>query len=233
MLGHSHAISGALAWAAAAPSLAYPVLGTHLSTSAVLAGTMIAAGAALLPDLDHQDGTIANFLGPISELLCRVVHRISGGHRHATHSLLFVALTGFGTWAGERAGGRGFTIGLVFVLLALAARALHLCPPGRGVHAWGVILVEAAFGTWAIDHALPSAPTWLPYAVALGALAHLVGDCLTKQGCPLLWPHQERYEFVLISHTGNRMETLVFAPLMAVGTLMLLWFNTLAPSMRR
>ncbi len=230
MLGHSHAISGALAWAAVAPTLAYPAIGLHLTAPSVLVGTVLTAGAALLPDLDHQDGTIANFLGPVSEVFCRLVHRLSGGHRHATHSLLFVALVGFGVWGGERAWGRPFTLGLAFVLLALAARALHLCPPGRGVHAWGVILIEAAVGTAVINRWLPSAPQWLPYAVALGAFAHLVGDCLTRQGCPLLWPHRERYELVLISHTGNRMETLVLAPLMAVGTLVLLWFSTFSPA---
>jgi membrane-bound metal-dependent hydrolase YbcI (DUF457 family) len=229
MMGHSHAVSGALLFAGTAPYLPPMLLHTHLSPQEIILGTVIAAGAALLPDLDHHDGTIANFLGPVSKILCRFVAWISGGHRHATHSLLFVALVAAGTWAGIHYVGRWFTLGLTFFLLALAVRALNLCPPGHGFAAWGTIVVVAGVATVVIDRFIPSEPGWLPYAVALGTLAHLLGDCLTKQGAPLLWPHKERYELVLIQHSGNNVETKVLVPIMGLATVALLWFTALAP----
>ncbi|MFJ1707831.1 metal-dependent hydrolase [Kitasatospora sp. NPDC088346] len=230
MMGHSHAVSGAMLYAASAPFLPPVLLGTHLRPADILMGTVLCAGAALLPDLDHHDGTIANFLGPVSKVLCRLVGWVSGGHRHATHSLLFVALTGAGAWAGITYLGRSFTLGLTFFLLALAVRALRLHPPGDGPTAWITVMGMAALGTAGLDTWMPSAPGWLPYAVALGTLAHLLGDCLTKKGAPLLWPREERYELVLINRSGNGVETKVLVPLMTVATFVLLWFTAVSPT---
>ncbi|MFI5529267.1 metal-dependent hydrolase [Kitasatospora sp. NPDC051853] len=230
MMGHSHAVSGAMLYAGTAPFLAPMLFDVHLAPADVLMGTVLAAGAALLPDLDHHDGTIANFLGPVSKVLCRFVAWASGGHRHATHSLLFVALMGGGTWAGISYLGRNFTLGMTFFLLALAIRALRLHPPGDGPTMWITIIGLSVLGTAGMDTWLPSAPGWLPYAVALGTLAHLLGDCLTKKGAPLLWPHKERYETVLIKRSGNAVETKVLVPIMSVATFVLLWFTAVSPT---
>ncbi|MFE9428227.1 metal-dependent hydrolase [Kitasatospora sp. NPDC006697] len=230
MMGHSHAVSGAMLYAAAVPFLPPLVLHTHLRPADILLGTVLAAGAALLPDLDHHDGTIANFLGPVSKLLCRFVAAVSGGHRHATHSLLFVALMGGGSWAGVHYLGRWFTLGLTFFLLALAIKALRLHVPGDRHHTWLTVIGLAVVGTVVMDRWMPSAPVWLPYAVGLGTLAHLLGDCLTKMGAPLLWPHKERYEIVLIKRSGNDVETKVLVPIMTVATFALLWFTAGAPT---
>lgn len=230
MMGHSHAVSGALLYAASSPFLPPLLLHAHLRPADVLMGTVLCAGAALLPDLDHHDGTIANFLGPVSRGLCRGVAWMSGGHRHATHSFVFVALMSVGSWAGVTYWGRWFTLGLCFVLLALAIRALHLCPPGDGPSMWVTVAGLAVLGTSMIDRWMPDAPGWLPYAVGLGCTAHILGDCLTKKGAPLLWPHKERYETVLIKRSGNSVETKVLVPIMGVATVALLWFTALSPA---
>jgi membrane-bound metal-dependent hydrolase YbcI (DUF457 family) len=230
MMGHSHAVSGAMLYAVSAPFLPPLLLGIHLGPAAILMGTVLSAGAALLPDLDHHDGTIANFLGPVSKALCRFVAWASGGHRHATHSLLFVALMGGGTWAGVTFGGRWFTIGMSFFLLAMALKALNAHAPGHGHHTWLTVVGLAVLGTVVLDRFMPDAPGWLPYAVALGTLAHLLGDCLTKMGAPLLWPHKERYEIVLIKRTGNKMETNILVPIMSVVTFVMLGFACLGPT---
>ncbi|MFE5580222.1 metal-dependent hydrolase [Kitasatospora sp. NPDC056531] len=231
MMGHSHAVSGAMLYAASAPFLPPLLLHTKLEPADILMGTVLCAGAALLPDLDHHDGSIANFLGPVSKALCRFVAWASGGHRHATHSLLFVALMGGGTWAGVTYLGRYFTLGLTFFLLALAIKALRLCPPSNGPEAWITVIGLSALGTFGMNTWMPNSPGWLPYAVALGTLAHLLGDCLTKKGAPLLWPHKERYEIVLIKRSGNNVETKVLVPIMSVATFVLLWFTALSPTM--
>lgn len=229
MLGHSHATSGALAWAAVAP-LMPRMAGIHLGAADTVLGVFLTAGAALLPDLDHQDGTISHFFGPVSHQFCRFVAWISGGHRHATHSFFFVALMGGATWAGVHYLQRPFTLAMTVILLGLAVRALHLCPPGKGIHSWGTVVVLAGAGTVIMDRWMPSAPQWLPWAVGLGTLVHLGGDCLTERGCPLLWPHPHRYGIPLITHTGNRVETWVLSPAMTVGTVAVLYYTVVPVS---
>lgn len=175
-------------------------------------GTLLTAGAALLPDADHPSGTISHVLGPVSHHLCRFISWVSGGHRHGTHSLLFVVVAVAATWAGEHYLGRPFTLGLVFFLLALAVRSLHLCPPGKSVRTYGTVIVLATAGTFAVDHWIVDRPVWLPICVGLGCLAHLLGDCLTDRGCRLLWPFPLRTRVPLIERTGNRVETWVISP---------------------
>ena len=234
MLGHSHATSGGLAWAAASSALpmsilAYPAMhgsSAHIQPRDLIFGTFITAGAALLPDIDHPNGTIAHAIGPVTHNLCKVIEKISGGHRHATHSFAFVALVAYGTWAGEQYLGRYFTLGLVFFMLALAARALNLCPPGERLHAYGPCVLLAGGGTVLMDRWIASAPSWLPFAIGLGALTHLAGDCLTDHGCRLFWPFTLRTGIPLIKRTGNKMETWFLAPAMALGCAVLLYMKT-------
>ena len=108
MLGHSHATSGGLAWAAAASALpmsvlAYPAMHgstAHIQPRDLIFGTFITAGAALLPDIDHPNGTIAHAIGPVTHNLCKIIEKISGGHRHATHSFAFVGPVDVGSCTG-------------------------------------------------------------------------------------------------------------------------------------
>lgn len=236
MLGHSHATSGGLAWAAAASALPLSVLDypamhgvtAHIQPKDLLFGTFITAGAALLPDIDHPNGTIAHSVGPVTHNLTKAVSKLSGGHRHATHSFAFVAAVTYGTWAGEKYLGRYFTLGLVFFMLVLAVRALNLCPPGEGLDAYGPCVLLAGGGTVLMDRWIASAPGWLPFAIGLGALTHLAGDCLTDHGCRLFWPFTLRTGIPLIQRTGNKMETWFLAPAMAIGCAVLLYVKTSA-----
>jgi membrane-bound metal-dependent hydrolase YbcI (DUF457 family) len=198
----------------------------HVEPKDLIFGTFITAGAALLPDIDHPNGTIAHSVGPITHNLCKGVEKISGGHRHATHSFAFVAAVAYGTWAGEHWLGRYFTLSLVFFMLVLAVRALNLCPPGEGLDSYGPCVLLAGGGTLLMDRWITSAPSWLPFAIGLGALVHLAGDCLTDHGCRLFWPFTFRTGIPLIARTGNKMETVFLAPVMAVGAAVLLYIHT-------
>ena len=95
MMGHTHALAGAVAWLGLVPFLAD--YGMKMTPGEIVAGSVVCAGAALLPDMDHHSGSIANALGPVTKVLCKGVAAISGGHRHATHSLMFVLVTMFGS----------------------------------------------------------------------------------------------------------------------------------------
>src|SRR6266702_3393529 len=85
MLGRDHALSGALAFTAAAPLL--HVTGAHLAAAIALT-----AGAGVLPDIDEPGSTIARTFGFLTGTFAWIVHQISGGHRKGTHSLVGVAL---------------------------------------------------------------------------------------------------------------------------------------------
>lgn len=211
MLGHSHAVSASAAWSAVV--CAAPAVGIHPHWGAIAAGLLSTAGAGLLPDADHPDAMIAHSFGLISQVATKFINRVSGGHRHATHSLLFCLAAPLATWLGDALLGRRLEIAMLFVLYALGIRALRLAPGMAVLAGFG-----AACATWFL---LPDL-NWLPWSVAAGVLAHVAGDCLTREGCPLLWPHRRHYMLPIIRRTGNRLEVAVIAPLCAVAAVALL-----------
>lgn len=106
MMGRTHAASGAAAFLALTPVLSWA--GVDATTPTITVGMVAAAGAAMLPDLDHPQATISRALGPITRILSAATEAVSGGHRQATHSVLgvlvFTAFTWVLTLAGRRAG---------------------------------------------------------------------------------------------------------------------------------
>ena len=191
-MGVNHATSGAAVWFAATAAL--PSLGTDLyplAPAGVLAGALVCAGAALLPDADHHSGTIAHSVPVLGKIVARAIGDASGGHRHGAHSILAAALvTLLAVLVGR------FTaiippLGLVPIgpaiatipLICFAAKARGLV--GTWSSAWGLGLVAAA----AVLLFCPDNATWFPIAVGLGFLTHLAGDALTVEGIPsLTWP---------------------------------------------
>jgi hypothetical protein len=147
MLGHDHALSGALAFAAVAPLV-------HVTGVQLAAGIALTAGAGVLPDLDEPGSTIARTFGFLTGGFSWIVHKISGGHRKGTHSLLGVALMtlaaiGAGSWqAGVRMTGPHpgpwwhlVPVGLILALLFSAAfRALNI--GGHHGDAFGIALAS-------------------------------------------------------------------------------------------
>lgn len=230
-MGHSHAVSGGLAWLAAAPAI-QAATDTQLSISQLAAGTIVCSGAALLPDLDHPQATIAQFLGPVSQLLARAVAAVAGGHRQATHSVAFCVLSAAGVWALLQAFDDRGGLAVLFVCTALALRGLGLAPPGRGPIVGGVTIgVQAAAVTWAFTRYAPGGWEWLPAAVALGCLTHLIGDCATPGGCPLAWPLPVRVSLPIIARTGNAVEVALLTPLMTVALAWLSYTQIIAPAL--
>ncbi len=112
MMGRTHAVTG---WAAT--TLALPLLGVT-DAGVVLALSMAAAGATLLPDLDSSTSTMTQSLGPITRALSRLVRwcsqsawvltatdydrvdaRQDVGHRHLSHTVPACVLAGVVAWA--------------------------------------------------------------------------------------------------------------------------------------
>src|SRR5262249_58128556 len=98
-MGHTHAISGAALWLAAAGTVDRfaPALASH-GVAETAAAALVCAGAAMLPDLDHPNSTVAHALGPVTHRLARGVARVSGGRRPATHPLAFAAAPRAAGW---------------------------------------------------------------------------------------------------------------------------------------
>lgn len=202
MRGYNHALSGAAGWLALTSTSSLALGLTPFSAEVTLAGAVLCAGAALVPDIDHRQGTIAHSLPPLTTLAAAAVEEVSGGHRHATHSLLglavFTALAQASTlWMMDIAS-RTVAVGaglLAVLLVAFASKALGLssllAPRGltgsvmrSAIGPWMVSLLTAGAVTWFLDYRWD----WLPYCMALGVALHLVGDSLTKEGVPWLWP---------------------------------------------
>lgn len=214
MMWRSHMVVGASSWLAA-QTLAGPLLGAPLESTQRACGATVAAGAALLCDMDTPGSRLANTLGPVTRLAARLIGRAFGGHRHGTHSLLFCAAVGALstiTLAQGELVALSPTVTLSvsdIAALAIAYLTAALSLGGllglRGARAGALaaLLVAAATSTQP-PAALVSA------AVTIGCASHLLADWLTPDGIAPLWPlWKRRVSLRLIKRTGDSRETLL------------------------
>lgn len=217
-MGRTHATSGAVAFLAVLPLLHQA--GLSLTPLTVPVTALAAAGAATLPDLDHPQATVSRSLGPATVGLARLVAWCTGGHRGGTHSLVAVAALSGGSAAVDLAGAlpRGLACAFLFAL-ATAAVQLRLARPL--LHT--TICVAAAIGLVTLSAQHTVTPGVLPWAVGVGSAAHLVGDMLTREGVPLLWPVSRRRFRIASLSTGGTIEQLLVGPGLALCALVLGW----------
>lgn len=189
MMGHSHALSGTVGWMAVVPLLQgteYLGLRFDLGPGEIIAGSLVCAGAALVPDLDHKNSTITQTYGVVTQLLSSIFNALFGGHRNGTHSLLFAALMGVLTQALALWSDLAAQV-FVFLLIGIAFNGLGFGMDKNRV-ASGIINalctagITLALYTSGVDY------SWLGMAVAFGCLLHFIGDMATDMGVPLLWP---------------------------------------------
>jgi membrane-bound metal-dependent hydrolase YbcI (DUF457 family) len=211
MMGPSHALSGAAAWLAGSWALDH-FAGYGQSPLAVAVGTAVCAGGALLPDLDlsgkvtrNQGGaTVARTFGVFSLFAAEVIEKISlgvymatklsrdprrdNGHRTFTHTLPFAALVGWGTTALAAHYGKWAVVGIVFVMAGLALRGLFDEWAERA--GWLIVTICAGVIAFITASKLPGDRGYplLGFAVGVGCFVHLLGDMITKNGVPILWP---------------------------------------------
>lgn len=226
MMGTSHATSGALGWLLVAPATA-AAAGLPLDTPTLLVGMVACAGAALLPDLDHPQSTIAYTLGPITHGLAKLTSLVFGGHRHGTHTLAFAVGAGLVTYFASKAS----QVAMIFILwamTALAIRSLKLVPPKTSNNVKGlVVAAEATAIVWLLWQYSPGDwSLWLAFAVGFGCFLHCVGDTCTPEGVPWFKPvTKKRFSVPIISRTGNFMEVGIITPIMTLGVFFLLYKN--------
>lgn len=216
MEGYSHALSGAVTGGAAG------VLLLHLpvAQTALLAG--LAAGAAVLPDMDHPDSSLAWSFGFLTRALAWCTGKVCGGHRHGSHTVIAAAVVTGLAWLAvnfrhDMAGRIGLGV-LLALILAGAMTALRLAGHWRDIvaiaGAAAMIVTGTGLGLVAI-------------AAGTGYLTHLAGDMLTDSGVPVLLPftcHRFRWwGEPLAFTTGTLPERMIVDPLLIAACGALIW----------
>ncbi|MWB98250.1 metal-dependent hydrolase [Agromyces seonyuensis] len=191
MMGISHATSGAAAWVAVTAAVPIATGWYPLDPLAVVIGSFVCAGAALLPDADHHSGTIAYSVPVLGKLATRTIGALTGGHRKGAHTptavlvaVLLALLLGLIVLPTEDYG--DLAVGAAMGAAALIAFGLKARDFVRNwPAAW---FVGGAAGA-AVMFAAPEQFGWFPLAVGIGYGVHLAGDFLTTGGLPgALWP---------------------------------------------
>lgn len=237
--GPTHAVMGLAAWGGVA--LLAGSHGVAVDPQTWLAGAALTSGAALLPDLDHPPATVSRSFGPVTKIMSRGVDAASvgiynitrlrgdphrnGGHRTFTHTAVFAAIAGVVTTSLVRLDNPWVTAALLFFFAGLGIRGL--------LHEWDhaadtfVVVVMSLLITWQLwkwVHTGTDRPAWFGVAVIVGCLAHCVGDAITEEGCPILWPVPiGRHLWYPIGtpkpmryRTGGKVEMLFVGPLCTV-----------------
>lgn len=199
MQGSTHGITGATAglwagWASGAAVAPWAALATRIATWATSTGlglelprivalsipeqaafAFYTAGAAMIADVDTKASTASRVWGPLSELLTAPI-RLLVSHRRETHYLIVSSLI---------AGVLAFIASLfpiasavlVAWITGLALAGLDDWLPGDTSHAGVNLLLSAGAGSAA--YAYGWFPWWLPFAVVLGVMVHVLGDSFT------------------------------------------------------
>lgn len=213
MRGISHVTTGVVAGFGTAPLVTSGPYETALWCAAV-------GGAAMWPDIDHPSATIARTFGPVTRVLSKLAHRLSGGHRAGTHSLAFAAASGLAAhlaaWASPVAGGV-----LLVLFIGLGLRGANAALP-RHQRTTVAVHFAVAAGAVLVAYQLGSALGWLGAAVALGSVTHLAGDCLTERGCPLFRPWSRRSYGIPLTEDRPHAEPAIIAAVNFTGLVMVI-----------
>ena len=224
VLGRNHALYAATVWLGAYPVIAAPIgLANPDSFSTMAVTTVVAAGAGVLPDLDHPDARPSRHFGPLSRLMAHTINSATGGHRVGTHSLACAAVVGLIAWACHwfpDYGGRPLaTVACGFcasIGLALVGPSL-----GRRIHPTVDFAVGVGVGWWVwSDFDRISAALWV--LAAGGVIVHCLCDAVTKGGVPLFLPiTRKRFKLGLFA-VGGPGETIA-AVVGVVGFAVSVW----------
>jgi membrane-bound metal-dependent hydrolase YbcI (DUF457 family) len=204
MLGKSHLMFGAAGWLVAGPGL-LALTGNELGIAELGTGTIVASGAAMLPDLDHPQATVSRSLGPVSQTFAKYFAKALGGHRNGSHSLLFILALGLLLhWALQSTDGIWVALGICLLASSLLFRTLT---EASGAICFGLSAIMAIVLT-----TISPQMDWIFFAVLIGVLFHDLGDALTTEGVPPLWPiNKTRVSVPVISRTGNGVEKVIAA----------------------
>lgn len=210
MMNGAHSATGLLAGVGIAAA-------AHATPAALALSALVGAGAALAPDIDHDQSTVTKSSGPITRGVAELLQALSRGtyratrlphdpeatgkrgeHRGLIHAPAFALLVGALIAAGT-VWSPWVAIVASYVLTSAAVRSLRWSLPGglRKRMALGAPLMPPLV-TLAITYALVQAGAldevgpWLGMIVALGMIVHSAGDGATNTGISFWWPFKRR-----------------------------------------
>lgn len=206
MMGFSHALTGVLAAIIAAQVL-------NSTWGSIAVGAVVLTGASLVPDLDCQSSTISNTLGWLTRALSWLIRKSTGGHRRGTHSI---------------AGAGGLAIVAHMAVLhrdqlwamVVLGVVLFLCIAGP-IRLMGIegilddlipIPIALVMVTW---DAVPL--DLLPACLFIGFMVHILGDMITKMGCPVFWPLDSKSYALAKLKAGGWTEVNILRPAFVVA----------------
>lgn len=169
------------------------------------------AGFGLVPDLDEPKSTISQQFGPLSKPVSGFTRRLAGGHRMATHSWLMLLIMFFVGWAA--------TLSSVVAALVMALSfmlGMRTVLPTSMSHAQDPLIVGSVMVGAVIGYGDAIDPMVLWIAPVLGVLMHQLGDIITPQGVPLLWPSKKNVSITMF-RAGSVQETDVAVPLLLIA----------------
>lgn len=213
MMNGSHAATGLLV-GVAATGVEAALTGAPAGPIAFAVGGFVTAGAALLPDIDHDESTVTRSAGLVTRTLAEVLQWVArrafaatrtphdpdgdGEHRGLIHTPAFAVLLGVLVAVGS-AVSEWIGLAVVWLMLTAALRSLRWSLPnslrtalrlhwrtGPASYALGAIAALVSLG--AQDALGPR----LGVLVALGMVVHSIGDGLTNSGIPFAWPFRLR-----------------------------------------
>ena len=216
MLGRNHATVGAVAVLAMAP--AFPTDPVILGLAATCA-----AGAAVIPDLDHRQASVSKVIPVLGPLLARGVSTLSGGHRNLTHTIEAGAIVTLAASAVVPRREVAAVVVGILVCFAIALLGPHLRLVSAASLAEFFVGGAAGFAVYWYDW-IPLG--WLPLAVGVGYGAHLAADAVTTAGIrPLVIAPKLKLRLGRV-RTGGQTETTIGA--VAVIALIILTYVRVA-----
>ena len=215
-MGRHHVAEGGALALCAAVALQHGLgrsLGLQFTTEQLAAMALVVApGASLLIDLDEPNATAARTLGPISQLLCKGISRLTGGHRgHRPHhpsthdaiSWFTVLMITLATLAIRS------PVGYMAVLSLCAIWEFRLYGPIELRAHWHIGCIFAGVGTGVLIGHLVPAGSWVPLGIAIGCIAHLLVDVPSDSGLPIFNLVSSTRLRLTWFHTGSPAETIV------------------------
>jgi len=219
MMGSSHAISGAAAWVAIT-STSVPAFGwMPLDGIGVITGALVCAGAALLPDADHPNATIAHSM-PGGQVLTGALGAASGGHRKGMHSLLVAVLVAIGAFLLSflTVTPSGWPHGIQFgSAIAVCACVCFAAKSLRLVRSWTQAWMTGAALAVGLVWFLPDSTWWLPVCIGTGLWPWMPSR--PKPNGRWWFPRAGSWALPVLGNAGSWREWLLCIPL----TLYVVW----------
>lgn len=230
MMGPTHALSG-LALYTVTMAVARQT-GAELDLVPTLVGAVTCSAAAMLPDIDHPSSTVTRSLGYATRLLCWVIRKLGGGHRRITHSFVGIGiLTGLAVLAVLTRHTVGGGVGCCFYVILLTAALVRVLD----IEGWVDDILGITFG--GVVFLSGADLSAMPIGVALGCLAHILGDLPTELGLPLFFPFSARPvripEILRVRVNGAVEHKVIFPALWLVIVGVVVWQTDAVPFVAR